>query len=1117
MIASSHPNLSIPMETKTMFRSVSRRSHQKALLSLACALLPLSIANMAHAQDQAPAGPRFESVATPQDGLAVRDNVPGTTPSVIPGNSQLAYSANAAVGKIVMTADKDNQPADGHSVSHMVLQLYGKDGQLLQGESYVTVELGGTARLKFAGAATDELGGRAADEDRATPGSQHKVVDGVLEFDVLAPTSPGDVDIRATAGAAQVAGKLSYLNELRPLFGIGIAEGVISKRRLNPGKINAINANDGFEQDLQYWSHQFSDKTAVAGRLAFFAKGEITKDVSITAAYDSDKDLRSRLMRDISPELYYPVTGDASIVGFDARSAGRGYLRIDKGRDYLLYGDFNTGDSFSQLTGGGAVAGINIRKLGAYNRTVTGLRLHSETGRYAGNVFAMYDRLRQSVEQYALNGTSILPFADASNAIIDSEKVEIVTYDKNLRTQIVSVTPLIRYQDYAFEPFNGRIRLLGGDVNFLDPYGNPRFIRVTYENSQDSGENFFSYGGDAQVKIAPGFEIGGNFAREENPVSPYTLYSGNATLRLGPQTVLVGEIAQSDAMAYVQSDGTKSNYSTGAAGERSNALKGTAYRVELAHTSEAVTAKGFYELIDPNFVNQSIGVTNGQTTMGLDFDVRINSALSAYVDASQVQDTVSVNHPARDSEEAGLRWQANDRLTLSGALHHIHEDVGLTSQTNLPGNYGGIYSPNGLALSGANFGNPGLFNIANSAPVETVTARLGVNYKLTDRLSVDGDFEHAIADSHHNRFAVGSSYQLAERTRLYARYEDQTGLGSGLSLNQGDRSSAFVAGIDSSYREGSQVYSEYRLRDAMSGQRLRTQDMQLASGVRRAWQMGDGLQLSSNLEYLKVFSGGSRDALGLGAGADYTGSANWKGSLRGEYRRVFDDKNAAGNQQQDQYLLTASLAQKLSDDWTLLVRDYYLLNKYNDDATGRPIGNIVQNRAQLGAAFRPVGDDRLIALMRYDFKTFRDRSSIDGVNYKAHLGAMNFNWHPTRRFWLDGRLAGQLRTDVLPNSATGGTQQSKFNAGLASARVIYDLTDKIDLSAMAAVIISNQSDARQHAQGLEAGYQLTTNVWLSGGYNWNGFDNADLSGTEYHNQGAYLRLRVKFNEMLSQF
>jgi hypothetical protein len=1121
MSASTHLTQSTFTEANIMVRRVARASYLKAGLSLACALTPLCIATLAHAQDAgtpaAKAGVRFDSVATPHDRLGVSDNVIGTTPAVVPGNSQVAYGANAKVGKIVMTADRVGQPADGHSVSHMTLTVYGKDGQLLQGESFVTVELGGTARLKFADAPTDELGGKVVDEDRATPGSQHKVVNGVLEFDILAPTSPGDIDVRATAGSAQVAGKLSYVNELRPLFALGILEGVVAKHRLNPGKINAINANDGFEQDLQNWSRQFSNGTSVAGRAAFFAKGAITKDTSITAAYDSDKDLRTRLMRDISPELYYPVTGDASIIGFDARTSGRGYLRVDRGRSYLLYGDFNTGDGFSQLSGGGTVAGINIRKLGAYNRTVTGLRLHNETSRYTGSAFAMYDRLRQSVEQYALNGTSILPFADATNAIIDSEKVEIVTYAKDVRTQIINVTPLVRYQDYAFEPFNGRIRLLGGDVNFLDPNGNPRFIRVTYENSQETGESFFTYGGEAQLKIAPGLEIGGNYAREENPVSPYTLFSGNATLRLGPQTVLVGEIAHSDAMAYIQSDGTKSNFSSGAAGERSNVLKGLAYRVELAHRSDAITAKGFYEQIEPNFVNQSIGITNGQTTIGADVDVRLNEALSAYADASRVQDNISAGHPARESEEAGLRWLANGRLTLTGAIHHIHEDAGLTSQFNLPGNYGGIYSPNGLALSGANFGNPGLTNIANTAAIETVTARVGLTYKLTDRFSVDGDFEHALSDANHSRFAVGSSYQLAERTRLYARYEDQTGLGSGLSLNQGDRSNAFVVGFDSSYREGSQIYSEYRLRDSRSAQRLRVQDMQLASGVRRSWQAGDGLNLSSNVEYLKVFLGGSRDALGLGAGVDFTGSKSWKGSVRGEYRRVFDDKTALGNQKQDQYLISASVAHKLSDDWTLLVRNYYLFNKYNDDATGRPIGNIIQNRAQFGAAFRPVEDDRFIALLRYDFKTYRDRSTLDGINYQAHLASTNFNWHPSRRFWFDGRLAGEARTDVLPNSLTGGTQRSKFTAGLASGRVIYDITNRIDLSAMAAIIESNQAGARQHAQGLEAGYLMTKNVWLSGGYNWNGFDNADLSGTEYHNRGAYLRLRIKFNEMLPHF
>jgi hypothetical protein len=679
------------------------------------------------------------------------------------------------------------------------------------------------------------------------------------------------------------------------------------------------------------------------------------------------------------------------------------------------------------------------------------------------------------------------------------------------------VVPLTRYQDYAFEPFNGRIRLLGGDVNFLDANGNPRFIRVTYENTQDEGGNFFSYGGDAQLKVIPGLlEIGGNYAREQNPLGPYTMYSGNTTIRLGPDTVLVGEVAHSDAMAYVQSDGTKSNYSTGGAGETTQSLSGLAYRVEMAHQSSIVTARGFYEVVEPGFVNQSIGITQGQTTLGGNIEVRFSKAIAAYADASRLQDNISAGDPARESYEGGLRWTPSERLSLFGAVHRIKEDAGLTSQLNLPGNYGGIFSPGGLTLSGANFGNPGLTNIANTSDIDTTTARFGINYKVTNRLSLDGDFEKSISDANRRRFAVGTSYQLAERTRFYARYEDQTGLGSGLSLNQGDRSNAFVAGFDSSYREGSQLYSEYRLRDAESAQNLRVQDMQLASGVRRSWRAGDGLTLSSNVEYLKVFEGGSRDALGFGLGADFTGSSSWKGSLRGEFRRVFDDPSAAGNQQQDQYLASASVAHKLADDWTLLLRNYFLFNKYKDDATGKPTGNIIQDRAQIGVAFRPVGDDRLIGLMRYDYRIYRDRATVDGTDYNAHLAALNLNWHPTRRFWFNARLAGEIRKDIVPNSLTGGTQESEFKAGLISGRVIYDVTDRIDLSAMGSVIKSNQAGGTtQHAQGLEAGYLFAKNVWISGGYNWNGFDSPDLSGTEYHNRGAYLRLRIKFSEALA--
>ena len=54
----------------------------------------------------------------------------------------------------------------------------------------------------------------------------------------------------------------------------------------------------------------------------------------------------------------------------------------------------------------------------------------------------------------------------------------------------------------------------------------------------------------------------------------------------------------------------------------------------------------------------------------------------------------------------------------------------------------------------------------------------------------------------------------------------------------------------------------------------------------------------------------------------------------------------------------------------------------------------------------------------------------------------------------------------------------------------------------------------QNAAGAEIGYLLTSNLWLSAGYNWTGFRDHDLTGSEYTSRGAYLRLRFKFDERL---
>jgi len=56
------------------------------------------------------------------------------------------------------------------------------------------------------------------------------------------------------------------------------------------------------------------------------------------------------------------------------------------------------------------------------------------------------------------------------------------------------------------------------------------------------------------------------------------------------------------------------------------------------------------------------------------------------------------------------------------------------------------------------------------------------------------------------------------------------------------------------------------------------------------------------------------------------------------------------------------------------------------------------------------------------------------------------------------------------------------------------------------------SDAREKAYGVELGFRVKNNVWLSAGHNFSGFSDRDLSGREQTEEGWYLRLRMKFDE-----
>ena len=311
-------------------------------------------------------------VAAQTDYGSPFDRLNQNSPALVRGNSNLpkpgltdsllSFGAAAQVRAIDMKADKEAAPADGRTLVRVTVKLIGVDEKLVTGEVPVLLETT-RGRIVAPGAAETALES-AIDRDRTAVGTQVTVRNGELEFDVVAPGEAGDAVIKLTVGQRQYAVTVAFVPDLRDMIAAGIVEGLVVMRN-QKGGLQQVRPGDGFEQEIRRFQREFSNGDGAAGvRTAFFLKGKVSGETLLTAAYDSDKDVRGRLFRDIRAEEFYPVYGDASIKGFDAQTSGRLYVRLDNGKNYALYGDFST------------VEGSNNEalQLGRYARTMTGAK-----------------------------------------------------------------------------------------------------------------------------------------------------------------------------------------------------------------------------------------------------------------------------------------------------------------------------------------------------------------------------------------------------------------------------------------------------------------------------------------------------------------------------------------------------------------------------------------------------------------------------------------------------------------------------------------------------------------------------------------------------------------------
>ncbi len=967
-------------------------------------------------------------------------------------------------------------PADGRSTATITGELQDAQGNRSTQDAIVTLV-----------ASAGEFVGADADRDR--DGFQVKAEKGQFTAQLRSVLQAQTVRIAALATNLEAYTQIQFETNLRP----SLVTGVIDLRLGKKG-------TDYYSSFRDFLPPDENNNTQLDFHSAVFATGKIG-DWLFTGAYNSDRTLNedcngnSRLFRDINDcTEKYPVYGDNSTVETTTPSQDSLYLRIERNSrisgaepDFAMWGDYDTRE-FSRSS----------QEYTAFNRKLHGFKANYNlgnlqvTGFYGNNV----DGFQR--DTIAPDGTSGYYFLSRRLLIPGSESVFIEVEELNRPGTVLQRDQLSRGADYEIDYDRGTLIFRQAVLRTaVDAEGRVlvRRIVATYQyESHDGTSNI--YGGRVQYNIARelGREswIGATYLTENQGVRDFELYGADARFAIGSKGFLIAEYAhstnQSDVMGKVS---------------------GSAYRIEAeGEIAKGIQARAFYRSADAGFANDAtISFVPGQTRYGANITAKVSETTNVRVQYDHEKNFGVAPQPLNTLEDLlnpgfsaipGSKVD-NSLTTISAGVQQrigkadltvdwIHrdrtdripeEDLSSTSdqlrsRLNLPlTDTLTFIAQNELTFSNdvdAVYPDRTLFGLSWKALP-------GVNVSLSQQFFTRGQY----AGNSITSLDISGEHKFGSDTILTGRYSMYGGGSDGLS-------SSGAIGIKQGWTIAPGLRANFAYEHVFGDFFGKT-----AAGTQFAQPFAPGQSASS----IGVDSGDS-----YSVGLDYTDNPNFQANARYEHRNSSGGSNT---------VISASATGKFSPSLTALVR-YQQASSSNQTLEG--LGTT--RDLKIGLAYRDIHSDKFNALLRYEYRknpaTTPETILIgSGTGSEDHTFALEAIYAPSWQWEFYGKYALRSSTSYLADDLVG---TSTIN--LAQLRATYRPGYKWDVVGEARWIGQPSAGYSETGFVLEAGYYLTPNLRLAGGYVFGNVDDDGFSGSR-SSSGPYLGLTVKLNELFDGF
>ena len=457
--------------------------------------------------------------------------------------------------------------------------------------------------------------------------------DGTARLELEPTSQTGTVTVRLRYSERQSQEIRAWLAPAaRDWIMVAVAEGTAAwrsiSRNMQPAPGDAAN-EEGFDGD---------------GRVAFFAKGRIRGDYLLTLAYDSTRDTRAareRLKGVIDPDQYYLLYGDGTEQRFEAATAKRVFLKLERRQFVALFGDFDTG--------------FTVTELARYSRSLTGLKTDYAGERTSLTTFAARTDLGFVRDQLRGDGTSGLYRLTRRPLVIGSDKIRIEVRDRFKSEQVIESRELARFLDYSIDYEAGTLffkaPVASRDVNF-----NPLFIVAEYE-TRGTGEEVTTAGARGAMKFAEGrLEIGASAIADGSLAGDSKVGGADLKWQISPITELRAEIAHS------QSD------------DPARADSALAWLTEIKHLSDRLEYRAYAREQQAGFgIDQQSTTESGTRKAGA--DVRWNFAEHWAVQGETFLQRQLESGAERQLVSAELRHQRDTAAAAIGARHVGDQDA----------------------------------------------------------------------------------------------------------------------------------------------------------------------------------------------------------------------------------------------------------------------------------------------------------------------------------------------------------------------------------------------------------------------------------------------------------